>query len=70
MKARLFLASLFALVLLIGAASPNAEPRLYINSPIKKSTSIQLAYEVTLPGFVELHLFDPDPDPDVRGEPE
>ncbi|MEL7530637.1 MAG: hypothetical protein AAFN10_04985 [Bacteroidota bacterium] len=74
MKRTLFLAAFLCVAVLspalMGFINPQAEPRLYINSPIMKTTQVQLAYEVTTPGFVELHLFDPDPDPEVRGEPE
>ncbi|MCB0841184.1 MAG: hypothetical protein KDD63_07050 [Bacteroidetes bacterium] len=36
------------------------EPRLYIGTIKKTPQYVEINYEITVPGFVELHLFDPD----------
>lgn len=34
-------------------------PKLYMGSTSQNGTNIEVAYEITVPGFVELHLIDP-----------
>ena len=38
----------------------SAEPKLYISTPKKVPGYLELTYEITMAGLVELHLFDPD----------
>lgn len=42
------------------AGKPSADPRLYITKLEQKPDAVEIAYEITMTGFVELHLFDPD----------
>lgn len=35
------------------------EPKLYMGSTTQNGTNMEVAYEITVPGFVELHLIDP-----------
>lgn len=35
------------------------EPKLYMGSSSQSGTNIEVPYEITVPGFVELHLIDP-----------
>ena len=37
-----------------------ADPKLYITSIKKTPDYVELTYEITMAGFVELHLFDPE----------
>lgn len=61
MNRSLFFSFVLALVVLVplltGAFAP-AEPKLYVNSPQSRPDHIRIQYEVNMPGFVELHLFD------------
>ncbi|MEZ4772091.1 MAG: hypothetical protein R3D00_02835 [Bacteroidia bacterium] len=47
-------------VILSFAGKPTADPRLYITKLEQKADVVEIAYEITMSGFVELHLFDPD----------
>lgn len=40
-------------------AAPKEDPRLYINRTDFKGDYMEINYEITNAGFVELHLFDP-----------
>ncbi|MDX2248528.1 MAG: hypothetical protein SF052_17215 [Bacteroidia bacterium] len=42
------------------AGKPLADPRLYITKLEQKPEFVEIAYEITMAGFVELHLFDPE----------
>jgi hypothetical protein len=70
MKKNIFIFfSLLSLFLMphLGASIPvnptptdQTKPRLYMGTTKKTPEYVELNYEITVPGFVELHLFDPD----------
>ena len=66
MKKTGFLFSIITLILLFSpvvntiSASSAADPRLYITGLEQKPDFVQITYEITMAGFVELHLFDPE----------
>ncbi|MEO0473531.1 MAG: hypothetical protein AAF206_28215 [Bacteroidota bacterium] len=64
-KKQAFFLTIFMLVSLfiphlLNADTASVEPRLYINSTTSKAEYVEIIYEITMPGFVELHLFDKD----------
>lgn len=65
MKGSLWIISLLLLVFLlpmtagVQAGSPK-DPKLYIKSETVRNDYVEIVYEVTFEGFVELHLFNPD----------
>ncbi|MEM7367342.1 MAG: hypothetical protein AAF587_02005 [Bacteroidota bacterium] len=55
----LLLAFLLPLTAGVQAGSPK-DPKLYIKSETVRNEFVEIVYEVTFEGFVELHLFNPD----------
>ncbi len=55
---------LIAILITLGSLGPiiaqNAPPRLYINSTRVSATVVEIDYDITYGGFVEIHLFDQD----------
>lgn len=62
MSRSVFLSFLLGLVVLVPllTAATLADPKLYVNSPQSRTDHVRIQYEVNMPGFVELHLFDPE----------
>ncbi|MEZ4825964.1 MAG: hypothetical protein R3C61_06675 [Bacteroidia bacterium] len=66
MKKSVFFFSLLTFILVVlpaatsKAGKPTVDPRLYITKLEQKPEFVEITYEITMAGFVELHLFDPD----------
>ena len=61
MNKKQFILSLLLCTLLLPlftGANVMTDPKLYINSPTNRGDKMLIQYEVNMPGFVELHLFD------------